>query len=196
MLKILAQIISRMFGPFSVLPLVGLYLLLWHTGLTDGMRIHLGGWLLVTNIVLPFSVMITAFLTHRISDLDISKREERLPVLIPVAVSLWIGLVVAFILPATLLFRELLVFATATLTVAMLITGVEKISLHMVGFWITGLVAVETLGWSVFSLLPVAVIVAWARYYLKKHTFAQLIWGSVLPIVLLLTVKVGVLKYY
>jgi len=173
----LAFLISRIFE-LPNLFLVSTFLLFQTT---DKSLDQIWIWLLLTMLFLVISP-ITYYLYARekgfISDLDMTRREERTGFYIVAIISSILLLTFAIIWnsPTVLKF-----FALAILINYLFFATVNlywKISLHT-GFVTVGCVILTLfLGkiWALTFLL--VIIVGWSRYVLQKHTFWQLVGGS------------------
>jgi len=140
------------------------------------------GWSLVALVILsglPLAYILLGMRQGWVSDLELSRREER-PRFILVSVSSdLLGLLVPNLGGAP---RQiwLLALIYACLGATMFtISSYWKISLHMVGVGGFATLLVYVFGpqtWWVFLSLP---LVAWARLYRNKHTPGQLLAGAV-----------------
>ena len=86
LVKLFAKMISRVFGPLSTVPLIIVYLLIFHTGLDATNQLVIGGVLLISNFILPVAIVLFYYFTKRISDIDITNREEREQILVLILV--------------------------------------------------------------------------------------------------------------
>ena len=149
---------------------------------------HVAGWsgvvwslfALVILSGLPLAYILVGLRRGWVSDLELSKREER-PRFIFISLSsdllallvLWLGGAPHMIWVLALIY--------ACLGITMFtISNFWKISLHMVsvsGFATLLVYVFGPIAWWTFLSLP---LVAWARYYRKKHTPAQLLAGAIL----------------
>ncbi|HCS78504.1 TPA: hypothetical protein DIV55_02040 [Patescibacteria group bacterium] len=126
--------------------------------------------------------------TKKISDLHITKRQERTPLNLFVLFCLSVGLVFArwFAIPTlvSLLFYLVIWFAAFTG-----ITFVWKISAHTSVMTLAALLlatGVQTL--FIFSCL--ILLVAWSRIQLKNHTIPQVVGGVVLSLAMVVLVVI------
>lgn len=175
----LAKILSTVFNPF--LTALALFAILSHAHVrsTEEFWQHLFSSTFFTSLG-PMLFIFWLYATDRISDLDMSIREEREKVF---------GIFVIFYLAGTVTLwlahsGKLLVATMAGYTLATIIvqyiTRYWKISTHALGIT-APLVALgllyERQPLPFFILIP---MVCWARVYLKAHTAGQVIAGSVL----------------
>jgi len=194
MFKALALQISRLFGPFTVMTLVMLYLLLTNTGLTSQQQLTIAPILGVTFLVFPLGLLVYYKWRGRVSDLDLTRREERNQWLNWIVVSGWLGTIASFAFEPPQLYRSLLILSMVVLTTATLITFYKKISLHMTGATTTYLIINIIFDWRYWWLAVLLPMIAWARWYLKKHTPVQLLLGTALPVVIFLIIYIVVWK--
>ena len=180
----LAKSISLIFGfPWFVM---FAYLLIHFTQLSPDQYHFYRLFLPFIHIIVPVAYFVWALKTKRISDIDISKREERIEPLTVIAFKNLISIGVIYKVGGTtlLLTGISIIFA---FTVVFLITSFWKISLHM---------TVNTMGVILFTVLVdprfialsvLLPVVAWSRYFQHKHTKAQLLMGVLVPGAVLLS---------
>jgi len=174
--KILAQLISLLLSPMFVLPGIIYYSLY---KFTDKQQFWL--FFLIINFlgILPI-LLIYFFLrkTGKISDWEISKREERHQLN---AYALSVGLILIFFLRnwfSPQLFNVILLIFILFFIYA-LITLFWKISGHVLSITLAVclLLGIFNFNWLITLLIP---LVAWSRVYLKRHTLNQVGAGFLL----------------
>lgn len=175
--KVLSRIISRVLDPVVEIPLaVGLAV--WFA-VAGGLRWRFLVLILVVDALLPFLFMVIALLKGQISNWDIRKREERIPLYLFTLLVHGVGVVLAHTLERGDLARILFVFWLIALLFA-LITLKWKISLH------TGVNAVLVTfvnivySWQYWWLLLLLPLVAWARVHDRHHSWSQVAAGVLL----------------
>lgn len=180
MSKRLAWIIARVFDPVIEIPVL-LSAAVW-LALTNGLRWRFLVMLLVIDAVLPFLYMLWGLMTKRISDWDITKKEERNGLHFFTIFCHLFGVVAALAIGKIFLFEVLLVFWSLAVVFA-LITTRWKISIHagvnaaLVAFFN------HFYGWDKYWwTVGVLVIVLWSRVVIKKHTWAQVAVGALLAL--------------
>lgn len=176
-MQFIAKIISRIFDFYfwaPILLLVGLF----NTGLSTNQIYQLIVILTLLDLIAPLGFFIFLLKTKRISDIDITKREERYILFGAATIALSLSTVAAFFLANHLFFVLHLTAALMTLTL-FLTTLRFKISGHLLTN--TGAIFLLNflLGWKLWWLFAVVLFVAFARIYLKKHTLAQVLAGAV-----------------
>jgi membrane-associated phospholipid phosphatase len=126
--------------------------------------------------------IITSFLWIKKNNLesDMPRREDRIYPLLLVILSYILGVVVLYTMGAPQL-ATVLMFCYLTNTIVVLLFSLYwKISIHAMGIAGPATAIIYLFGWPglIFSLLVPLVI--WSRLYLKRHTPAQLIIGTIL----------------
>jgi membrane-associated phospholipid phosphatase len=140
--------------------------------------------------LLPILFVLFLLKTGRIGDLHMSATQERhLPYMVAISAA-----VLALIIdlagrgPQSLLCLAL--FNIVVLTLLGLINTRWLISIHATSAASTWLIAAFVFGWAVgLVLLPLVVLVAWARLYLKRHTPAQVLAGLALGVATVLVFR-------
>ncbi len=174
-----ATIISYVFSPITLIPLVSVLYLLqqplsgWQR--INSLMIFLGTGVLPVLILLVYLKKI-----HRISDWDIQKRQERyLFNFIAIGFGIVMLLLLYLFTPHVIRFA-LVIFMWFTLF--SVITLFWKISAHTACITLLYLVLWQ---WGFFFQvggLLLVLLVAWARVYRKNHTITQVIGGSMLSL--------------
>lgn len=173
--KIIASCISRVFDPFIVFTILT-SLAAQRSGLAGSSFIRFLFIYFAGIIGPPLALLVWALKTKRISDWDISKREERVRAL---AVFLVIFLFNFFLISqfgTPYLFQLFLVFFLWFFGF-FLITGFWKISGHMGTITIAVLFVIHWFGRPLVPLIFLLPCVGWSRIILKKHTISQVIGG-------------------
>ncbi len=177
----MANVISRIFDTPVMTLGIFLIFLIKTILLKEKIGIILSSVILLWNLFIPVTYFLILYKSKKISDFDISRREERVK---------WFFALVLFWMTTLLLFNFfevphliftfqlwLVIFGitNACITVFWKISGHAMLSVSLV-LWLTFLV-----NKIFFSLLFVFVpLIIWARIKANKHTLSQLITGSVL----------------
>lgn len=182
----LAYITSRIFDPAVTKILTGIAFL---------MLVQVEpAWLatlLIGDLFIPLCYFTLSLRRGSISDIDITKRKERIPYYTVLAVCWTTTLFIIWQLgdiPPEILLMQAWFAVFGILNVS--ITYFWKISGHMMAA--TGLVMWLSLLWSpIFLLLLITFIplVAWSRLSMRKHTLAQVVAGTCLMIVIVLAMR-------
>ncbi len=176
---LLAEIVSWLFFPPLVATVFFMFLVFWYSeNLGQGVR-----WLVTVApflIFIPLVFFVVAYKLRWVSDIDLSHRKER-PVFLAVFIaSLAIASFLLYVLGVP---KPFFVYAFSGLIMVILasvITLSWKISFHtaVTTSIITAIVILGGLRfWPFFLLIP---IIGWARMALKKHTFWQVVGGTIL----------------
>lgn len=144
-----------------------------------------GDWLWFSAISI-FFVSILPIITSSLwikkknLEVDMPRRQDRIYPLLLVIVSYITGVAVLYILGAPSLTTVLMICYLNNTIIVLLFSLYWKISIHAMGIAGPATAIIYLFGWYgvLFSLL--VPLVLWSRLYLKRHTPAQLIVGTVL----------------
>lgn len=180
-MKKFAWVISRVFDPAVEIPVV--LSAAAYYALTNGLRFRFLIFLLVVDAFLPALYMVWGIKTKRISDWDMTKREQRGGLYFLTVFLHLFGVVFAFFLGKIVMAKILFILWSLALVFA-LITAFWKISVHagvngaMLAFFC------HLYGWQNYWWLSIILIlVLWSRVEIKKHSIWQVSLGSMLAIV-------------
>lgn len=176
-----ARILSNVISPPIMFAMTGLILGLHERPVWPGL-----GWgaLYVLLIALsPMLVIAYMLRTGRITDLHMSATHERhIPYLTSVITGS-VAFVFILLFDGPVLLRCLTVLSVITLGALGLINTRWLISIHATAAAATWLIVTLVFGWKVgLVLLPVLILIAWIRLYLKRHTAPQVLAGIALGI--------------
>ena len=176
-----AKILSTIFNPF--LTALALFVILSHV------RAATTGdfwWLLFLSTlftsILPMLFIFWLYATDRISDLDMSVREEREKVFGAFVVFYLLGTVTLWGTHSPRLLIATMAGYTLSTIVVQYITRYWKISTHALGITAPLVVLCLLYGAQPLPFLPLIPAVCWARVYLKAHTVLQVIAGAALAV--------------
>lgn len=182
MKKKLAFLISRVFD----LHIIGtLTIILAVTqGVFDQTRLRFLFIVTFFDVFLPFIFFLFLYRTGRVSDWWVTKRQERLPIFIFVALTHFLGILSAGWYGNLEVMRLLMSFYT--LFLVFLVTMLfYKISTHT-GILSTLVFLLAAFFGSWYLLLyGLVILVAWSRVVLKAHSLGQVFWGAVIPPVIM-----------
>ena len=171
--NIFAHFISIILGPFVWGPIL-IILIILHTNLSTSQIHILLPFLLIFQVGIPLLLLLFSYKFKKISDLDLSKREERIIPIIIIFVSLLISVLIIKLYGSLTLLRIYLFFILF-LSINGLITLFWKISFHM-AINVAGSLFINFLYDWKFPILYLSIpLIYWSRLKLKKHTRAQLI---------------------
>lgn len=177
--KILAERVSRILDPVWEIPLA---LLLAIAFAADaGLRWRFLGVILFIDAIIPMIFFLTMLYHRQITDWDMQKRGERLPIYVFTLICHMGGLGIAHAAGKDELVAILLVYYLIGI-VFVLVTRWWKISIHagVNAVLITSLNVFY--GWQYWWLYLILPLVMWARVYQKHHTWAQVVAGAVLGV--------------
>lgn len=175
----LARILSTIFNPF--LTALALFVILSHVRARSTDEFW---WLLFLSTFFtsigPMLFIFWLYATDRISDLDMSIREEREKVFFIFVMFYLAGTATLWLTHAPKLLVASMAGYTLATAVVQYITRYWKISTHAVGIT-APLVALSLLyGSQPLPFLVLIPMVCWARVYLRAHTVGQVVAGAVL----------------
>lgn len=172
-----AKILSIVLGPLFWFPIL-ILTTVFNVGLErDQINILLPS-LLLLQLVVPAIYIYLALKFKKASAWDLPNRQERYPFIIVVLISYFLSIILTHNFGNTLLFNlNLIIFA---LTAIMFFTTLFwKISFHT-GLNTGGSILINFLFDGKFPLIFLTIpVVFWARYKLKRHSFAQLVAGII-----------------
>ena len=175
----LARILSTIFNPF--LTAIALFMILSHIRASNTDQFW---WLsFLTTFFTSIGPMLFIFwlyATDRISDLDMSIREEREKVFGVFVIFYLLGTITLWLTHSPNLLIATMAGYTLSTIVVQYITRYWKISTHALGIT-APLVALSLLyGRQPLPFLTLIPAVCWARVYLKAHSIAQVVAGALL----------------
>jgi pimeloyl-ACP methyl ester carboxylesterase/membrane-associated phospholipid phosphatase len=181
----IAKIISRITGPLLGLPLWIILIVIFSNTLIEKIISEII-ILFAVIVAIPAFYLIIALRKKKISDIEMSKRNERPFWYILVTFFSFLGTAVSFWLKFPEEVIGFLFALSSLLLVYSAITFFWKISMHMLSavIWTTLFGYIFGPWW--FLLGVIVIPVAWARMYLKLHTFAQVSVSFFLAILVLM----------
>ncbi len=177
----IAYIISRIFEPLLWLGLLGVAVI--SSPAMDGhSRTMWSAELLVFLVGLPLLTLWLAFRKGKITDIDFTKKEERTPYLLA-AIFYWaLGMILTWGLGGPKVIIKIL-FVAVILGIMMLVINFRyKVSGHALGYTIAVLLMNEFYNWQYWWLIILMPVVWWSRQAQKKHTWGQLVLGTILAV--------------
>jgi membrane-associated phospholipid phosphatase len=140
-------------------------------------------WVLLFNSVLFTSIIPMLFVfwlyaTDRISDLDMSIREERERVFVAFVLCFALGTVDLWLIGAPRIMTAAMAGYALSSLVVQWITRYWKISTHALGITAPLVALCAIFGSGPIPFLVLIPIVCWARVYLRAHTLAQVLAGA------------------
>ncbi|MGH7715771.1 MAG: phosphatase PAP2 family protein, partial [Vulcanimicrobiaceae bacterium] len=181
-LRDVARAVSTVCNPF-VVPLVLFVLLCAGKTHTFGQFWYRLSVCAVFTSIGPMLVLLWLYTTDRITDLDMSDREERRKVFTVFVVFFLIGTAVLLVTRAPAILTASMAGYTAAAIVVQAITRFWKISTHAVGITAPLVALTYLYGEDPLPFLVLIPLVGWSRVYLKAHTVAQVCAGTLLGVV-------------
>jgi membrane-associated phospholipid phosphatase len=182
-----ARLVGELLSPPPILAVLAL-VVAWDSSPTLGMAILWGGIAAVSASVLPYALILRGVRRGRLSDKNISLREQRIRFAGVAITSIMTGLAVlaAFDAPAEMVALQ----ASIAVGVACgwVITLWWKISVHAAIAAGAATVLVLVFGPALLVVWPLVALIAWSRVQVGDHTPAQVLAGVALGIVVNATV--------
>lgn len=173
----LARILSTIFNPF--LTALALFVILSHI---RAHRIEDFWWMVFLSTfftsIAPMLFIFWLYAADRISDLDMSVREEREKVFGVFVVFYLLGTVTLWLTHSPRLLIATMAGYSLSTIVVQYITRYWKISTHALGITAPLVALCLLYGREPLPFLVLIPMVCWARVYLKAHTTAQVIAGA------------------
>jgi membrane-associated phospholipid phosphatase len=182
-----ARLVGELLSPPPIIVVLAL-IVAWDSSPTPGMAIVWGGIAAVFASVLPYAIILGGVRRGRLSDKNISLREERIRFGVVAVTSILIGLAVlaAFDAPAELV--ALLASIVVGVVCGWVITLWWKISVHAAIAAGAATVLMLVFGPALLAAWPLVGVIAWSRVQVGDHTAGQVIAGVALGIVVNATI--------
>jgi membrane-associated phospholipid phosphatase len=184
---LVARLVGELLSPPPIIVVLAL-VVAWDSSPTPGMAVVWGGIAAVFAGVLPYALILRGVRRGRLSDKNISLREERIRFGVVAITSILVGLAVlaAFDAPAEVV--ALLASIAVGVACGWVITLWWKISVHAA--IAAGAVAVlmVVFGTALLAAWPLVGVIAWSRVQVGDHTPAQVLAGVALGTVVNATV--------
>jgi membrane-associated phospholipid phosphatase len=182
-----ARLVGELLSPPPILAVLAL-VVAWDSSPTLGMAILWGGIAAVSASVLPYALILRGVRRGRLSDKNISLREQRIRFAGVAITSIMTGLAVlaAFDAPAEMVALQ----ASIAVGVACgwVISLWWKISVHAAIAAGAATVLLLVFGPALLVVWPLVAVIAWSRVQVGDHTLAQVLAGVALGIVVNATV--------
>jgi membrane-associated phospholipid phosphatase len=182
-LLVLARFISNILAPTTIsIPMI-LLVAFYHAS-SVGSALAYGGLTLFFLSIGPFLYILIGVRLGKLSDVDVSKRKERLGPFIFALLSICLGLIILLMISAPAALVTVLMMTAISGGIMMIITQWWKISIHASSLAGAATVLTALYGIIMLPCFFLLVLVCWSRVVLRRHTVAQVIAGSLLSIVL------------
>jgi len=182
-----ARLVGEVLSPPPILAVLAL-VVAWDSSPTPAMAVVWGGIAAVSASVLPYALILRGVRRGRLSDRNISLREQRIRFAAVAIASILTGLTVlaAFDAPAEMVALQ----ASVAVGVACgwVITLWWKISVHAAIAAGAATVLLLVFGLALLVVWPLVAVIAWSRVQVGDHTPAQVLAGIALGIVVNATI--------
>jgi membrane-associated phospholipid phosphatase len=182
-----ARLVGELLSPPPILVVVAL-VVAWVSSPTAGMAVVWGAIAALFASVLPYALILRGVRRGRLSDKNISLREQRIRFGVVAIISILIGMAVlaAFDAPAEMV--ALLASIAVGVACGWVITLWWKISVHAAIAAGAATVLTLVVGPALLVVWPLVALIAWSRVQVGDHTPAQVLAGIALGIVVNATV--------
>jgi membrane-associated phospholipid phosphatase len=182
-----ARLVGELLSPPPILAVLAL-VVAWDSSPTPAMAILWGGIAAVSASVLPYALILRGVRRGRLTDRNISLRQQRIGFVAVAITSILVGLAVlaAFDAPAEMVALQ----ASIAVGVACgwVITLWWKISVHAAIAAGAATVLLLVFGPALLVVWPLVAVIAWSRVQVGDHTPAQVLAGVALGVVVNATV--------
>lgn len=176
-----SKIISRVFDFYVWFPVV-LLASIFNSGLSLNQIKILLPTLILFNVVVPTSYFFMDLASRGISDIDVTKRQQRYHLFGRLAVISAISTLISLIFANQMFFVLQLIGLVLAATI-FAVTFFYKISGHMILNASSAFILNFLFDWQLLWLFLIVPLVALARIYLKKHTLAEVLAGGIVGLV-------------
>ncbi|MDI6644017.1 MAG: PAP2 family protein [Methanobacteriaceae archaeon] len=129
--------------------------------------------------ILP-SIISIIWIYHKKVEMDMPNKSDRIYPLLTVILSYIIGTIVLYVLKAPAIVTVLMFCYLFNTVIVLLINFFWKISIHVMGVSGPAPALIYVFGfWGIIFVLVIPMVM-WSRFYLKRHTFNQVLVGALL----------------
>jgi membrane-associated phospholipid phosphatase len=182
-----AQLVGELLSPPPILVVLAL-VVAWDSSPTLGMAVLWGGIAALSASVLPYAIILRGVRQGRLSDKNISLREQRIRFAVVAITSILIGLAVMAAFDAPSAMVALLASIAVGVVCGWVITLWWKISVHAAIAAGAATVLLLVFGPALLAVWPLVAVIAWSRVQVGDHTPAQVLAGVALGVVVNATV--------
>ena len=182
-----ARLVGELLSPPPILAVLAL-VVAWDSSATVAMAVLWGAIAALFASVLPYALILRGVRRGRLSDKNISLREQRIRFGVVGITSILLGLVLlaAFDAPAELV--ALVASIAVGVACGWVITLWWKISVHTAIAAGAATVLLLVFGPALLAVWPLVAVIAWSRVQVGDHTTAQVLAGVALGVVVNATV--------
>jgi membrane-associated phospholipid phosphatase len=182
-----ARLVGEVLSPPPILAVLAL-VVAWDSSPTPAMAILWGGIAAVSASVLPYALILRGVRHGRLSDRNISVREQRIRFGIVAITSILFGLVLLAVFDAPAELVALVASIAVGVACGWVITLWWKISVHAAIAAGAATVLLLVFGPALLVVWPLVAVIAWSRVQVGDHTTAQVLAGVALGVVVNATV--------
>jgi membrane-associated phospholipid phosphatase len=183
----MARLVGKLLSPPPILVVLAL-VVAWDSSPTPATAILWGGIAALSASVLPYALILRGVRRGRLTDKNISLREQRIRFGVVAITSILLGLAVlaAFSAPAEMVALQAAV--AVGVACGWVITWWWKISVHAAIAAGAATVLVLVFGTALLAAWALVAVIAWSRVQVGDHTTAQVLAGVALGVVVNATV--------
>jgi membrane-associated phospholipid phosphatase len=182
-----ARLVGELLSPPPILAVLAL-VVAWDSSPTPAMAVLWGGIAAVSVSVLPYALILRGVRRGRLSDRNISLREQRIRFAAVAITSILTGLAVLAVFDAPAELVALQASIAVGVACGWVITLWWKISVHAAIAAGAATVLVVVFGSALLAVWPLVAVIAWSRVQVGDHTPAQVLAGVALGVVVNATV--------
>jgi membrane-associated phospholipid phosphatase len=182
-----ARLVGELLSPPPILAVLAL-VVAWDSSPTPAMAILWGGIAAVSASVLPYALILRGVRRGRLSDRNISLREQRIRFAAVAITSILTGLAVLAVFDAPAELVALQASIAVGVACGWVITLWWKISVHAAIAAGAATVLPLVFGPALLAVWPLVAMIAWSRVQVGDHTPAQVLAGVALGVVVNATV--------
>jgi membrane-associated phospholipid phosphatase len=182
-----ARLVGEVLSPPPILAVLAL-VVAWDSSPTPAMAVVWGGIAAVSASVLPYALILRGVRRGRLTDRNISLRQQRVRFAAVAITSILLGLVLLAVFDAPAEMVALQVSIAVGVACGWVITLWWKISVHAAIAAGAATVLLLVFGLALLVVWPLVALIAWSRVQVGDHTPAQVLAGIALGIVVNATI--------
>jgi membrane-associated phospholipid phosphatase len=182
-----ARLVGELLSPPPILVVLAL-VVAWDSSLTLGMAVLWGGIAALFASVLPYALILRGVRRGRLTDKNISLREQRIRFGLVAITSILLGLAVLVVFGAPAEMVALVASIAVGVACGWVITLWWKISVHAAIAAGAATVLLLVFGPAMLAVWPLVAVIAWSRVQVGDHTTAQVLAGVALGVLVNATV--------
>lgn len=176
-----AQYISIILFPYNLAVITTFLVLRVNHSIRDSLYWTFFSFLFL--VLIPATYVVVQIMRKKITNMSVEVRSQRKQVYIVGLTSLITGCVLFYLINAPSVLFSSFVFLLLLCVLAFAVNFVvHKTSAHMMGVGLTFSFLLQGYPTLAYCVLAFAVLVAWSRYYLHKHTLPEIISGFAMSV--------------